>query len=366
MDVRPATWDDVAAITDLLVLDNRAALGGAATGPEPVAAAWRQPGFVVGRDNLVAEASGRLVGYAAVTDRRTLELGSTDPAAADALLAAARSRGRELGLSELFLDVRSEVDPRLGLVRRHPFRLESETLAMARRLDDEPAPPTWPPGIEVRTYELDDAAEVHDLLDEAYGGWDERYVAIPYREWVDWMTGDSEFDATVWWLAERDGSLVGCALYWSSGWLKDLAVRAGAGAGTRRRARPAGPRRVQTARSGSRRAQGRRPQSDRRGGALLAARVHDRTSGGGLDAGAVSRAAKVSLLRWLRRQLRQPEPLRERLEAAIEHDDPGEARRIVARYQFSEAQRRHVGRLLDEWERDLGVPAHDLETPGAP
>jgi len=63
--------------------------------------------------------------------------------------------------------------------------------------------------------------------------------------------------------------------------------------------------------------------------------------------------ARVSLLRWLRRQLRQPEPLRERLEAAIEHDDPAEARRIVARYSFSDVQRRHVERLLDEWERDL-------------
>ncbi len=39
------------------------------------------------------------------------------------------------------------------------------------------------------------------------------------------MTGDPEFDPDVWWLAERDGTLVGCALHWSSGWLKDLAVR---------------------------------------------------------------------------------------------------------------------------------------------
>jgi ribosomal protein S18 acetylase RimI-like enzyme len=39
------------------------------------------------------------------------------------------------------------------------------------------------------------------------------------------MTEDEEFDASVWWLAERDGALAGCALHWSSGWLKDLAVR---------------------------------------------------------------------------------------------------------------------------------------------
>ena len=80
----------------------------------------------------------------------------------------------------------------------------------------------------------------------------------------------------------------------------------------------------------------------------------------------VSRAAQVSLLRWLRRQLRQQEPLREHLEAAIRNDDPAEARRIVDRYEFSASQRRHVGRLLDEWESDLGLPAHNLNPPGAP
>ena len=64
-----------------------------------------------------------------------------------------------------------------------------------------------------------------------------------------------------------------------------------------------------------------------------------------------SSAATVSLRRWLRRQLREPTPERERLEAAIENDDPAEARTIVARMSFTEAQRRHVERLLDEWER---------------
>jgi hypothetical protein len=64
----------------------------------------------------------------------------------------------------------------------------------------------------------------------------------------------------------------------------------------------------------------------------------------------VNSAARVSLLRWLRRQLRQPEPLREHLEAAIENDDPAEVRRIVASFAFSETQRRHVERLISAWE----------------
>jgi hypothetical protein len=65
----------------------------------------------------------------------------------------------------------------------------------------------------------------------------------------------------------------------------------------------------------------------------------------------VTTATTVSLLRWLRRQLRQPTPDRERLEAAIANDDPAEARRIVARMPFTDAQRHHVERLLEEWER---------------
>jgi hypothetical protein len=60
----------------------------------------------------------------------------------------------------------------------------------------------------------------------------------------------------------------------------------------------------------------------------------------------------VSLLRWLRRQLREPTPQRERLEAAIANDDPAEARRVVAAMEFGDAQRRHVERLLDEWARE--------------
>jgi hypothetical protein len=62
--------------------------------------------------------------------------------------------------------------------------------------------------------------------------------------------------------------------------------------------------------------------------------------------------AAVSLRRWLRRQLREPIPLREHLEAAVANDDPAEARRLLASMQFSDAQRRHVEGLIDRWEAD--------------
>ena len=61
----------------------------------------------------------------------------------------------------------------------------------------------------------------------------------------------------------------------------------------------------------------------------------------------------MSLRRWLRRQLAQPIPGREHLEAAVEHDDPAEARRLLLEVPFSADQRRHVDGLLDAWEREL-------------
>jgi hypothetical protein len=64
--------------------------------------------------------------------------------------------------------------------------------------------------------------------------------------------------------------------------------------------------------------------------------------------------ARVSLLRWLRRQLRQPLPGREHLEAAVANDDPVEARRILANAPFSSAQRQYVDELLDAWDREAG------------
>ncbi len=66
----------------------------------------------------------------------------------------------------------------------------------------------------------------------------------------------------------------------------------------------------------------------------------------------MTRAAQVSLRRWLRRQLAQPLPAREHLEAAVERDDPAEVRRLLAEVPFTPEQRRHVDGLLDAWEEE--------------
>ena len=66
--------------------------------------------------------------------------------------------------------------------------------------------------------------------------------------------------------------------------------------------------------------------------------------------------ARVSLLRWLRRQLAEPAAIREHLEAAVANDDPAEARRVLGGVPFTDAQRRYLDDVLDAWDRQKREP----------
>jgi hypothetical protein len=68
------------------------------------------------------------------------------------------------------------------------------------------------------------------------------------------------------------------------------------------------------------------------------------------DSAPVATTAPGALRRWLTRQLRQPTPEREHLEAAVAADDPDEVRRLLARVDFSPAQKRYAEDLLQRWE----------------
>lgn len=218
---RAATWDDFGRVAELLAQQSRSATG-VAVREEFVRADWELPSFEVGRDNWVTSA-----GYAAILPSGALTLAAAGDAEADALLARAVARGRERGLAKLELRRLPGDDAHARLLARHDFALRVDVLAMWRRLDAAEPEPEWPDGVTVRTFEQADGAAVHALLDEAYGGWDAGYVPLAHEEWLRAMTGDAEYDPTVWWLAERAGGLAGCALWWSSGWLKDVVVREG-------------------------------------------------------------------------------------------------------------------------------------------
>jgi ribosomal protein S18 acetylase RimI-like enzyme len=227
MVIRGACWDDLDRVAELLGEQIRSPSSTPSVRIEHLRCDWEQPGFTVGLDNVVAADDGEVpYGYAAMTIERELVLAAEDDAVADALLGHVSERARSLGADALTVTLHSPGGPLSSLIARHPFSLVTETLTMRRPLTDPIAVPPIPDGIALRTFEPKDAKRVHGLLDEAYLGWDRRYVPMAHDSWVRWMTGDSEFDASVWWLAERDTALLGCALFWNTGWLKDIAVAA--------------------------------------------------------------------------------------------------------------------------------------------
>jgi predicted N-acetyltransferase YhbS len=223
--LRPAEWGDLEAAAELLGAQNRAAVGVAGVRAEVLRSEWAAGGFALGEDNIVAEMEGRVVGYAALSTRSALALAAPDDAMADELLGRIAERARARGDGAITVTVLSPDSPLARLAQRHPFELEHEMLLMWRPLGLPVAEHPAPHGVAVRTFRPEDAEAVHGLLDEAYGAWDPLYVPVKHADWVAWMTSDAEFDPDVWWLAERDGALVGCALHWTSGWLKDVAVR---------------------------------------------------------------------------------------------------------------------------------------------
>ena len=219
MEIRGARLDDAKQVVELIGTQSDAAI-------EHLLAEWERPDFELGQDNLVAEAEGgQLVGYASVSPAGELVLRAPNDGLADDLYGLISDRARRRGDKTLAVTVVSPEGALASLVRRHPFTLDHDTLTMSRPLDEPVADPATPAGIALRTFEPADAHAVHALLDDAYLAWDSAYVPVSHEGWETAMTGDAEFDPAVWFLAERDGALVGCALHWNSGWLKDVAVR---------------------------------------------------------------------------------------------------------------------------------------------
>jgi ribosomal protein S18 acetylase RimI-like enzyme len=218
--IRPATWDDLDAVFDLLAARNRAQYGISDLHVNHLRIDWELPSFVVGSDNWVADDGGRLAGYAALGSGHTLVYGALDGAVGAELIARIADRARDLGLEALrfIAPPDDELPPSKG------FELATEIVRMWKTLRGDDPAPIWPTGVSVRTYEPRDAKTVHALLDEAYSAWDARYVRLAHDDWVAWMTEDAEFDATAWFLVESEGELIGCALHWNTGWLKDIAV----------------------------------------------------------------------------------------------------------------------------------------------
>jgi ribosomal protein S18 acetylase RimI-like enzyme len=224
-EIRDATEDDFESVFDLLTARSRAAFGISSEQP----AFLRQRWDASLTDNWVAIESASVVGYASLDETQEFVQAAKDPDVGDALVAHVEHHARGRGFPYLAVVAAAEDAPLYSAVQRNGFALDREILRMWKRLDGPLSETAWPEGVTVRSYTAGDAELVHALLDEQYADWDPRYVARGHAGWLTFMTEHEDFDPALWFLAERDGELVACALYWKEsqrrGWVKDLVVR---------------------------------------------------------------------------------------------------------------------------------------------
>jgi mycothiol synthase len=225
-DIRDTTWDDLDRVVELLAARSRKAFGVSEIQREHIRQRWELPGYDRG---WVATEDDAIVGHTALDGTQEVVHAAVDAAVGKGLLERVEARARERGFDHVAVTVVPEDEPLYALVRQNGFALDREILRMWRRLSEPFAEAEWPSDVHVRTYSDADGEHVHALLDAEYSGWDPHHVARTHESWLAFMTGHDEFDPALFFLVERDGELVACALHWKEsnrrGWVKDIVVR---------------------------------------------------------------------------------------------------------------------------------------------
>lgn len=223
-EIRDATWDDFAAVFDLLDARSRVAFGSSQQDRKYLRQRWN----LLGGGRWVAVDKGTIVGYAVLDESQEIGHAAVDPDVGDALFTHVEQQARLRGFDHVDVTAVPEDEPLYAAVQRNGYTLDREILRMWRTLDGDLPAPRWPEGVTMRTYGDADSERVHALLDNIYSGWDRDYVARSHEGWLSFMTDHDEFDPALWFLVERDGELVACALHWKEkqrrGWVKDLVV----------------------------------------------------------------------------------------------------------------------------------------------
>lgn len=239
--LRAPIQDEVGAVADVLIADQRA------DGIEPVLDAffirqvWSRPGLDLATDAwVVTDRGGTIVAYGQARLEEPDTVGSWG-------VVHPEHRGRGIG-SALFDRIEARAAVLLTGVPEPRFchsinGTDDVAAAMARDRGLRPIRHYWhmqidlagpiepgsaPPGIEIGRIEPpDDLRAVHLVIDEAFAG-DPGDHPEPFDRWVEEHTGTPGYDPTLWLLAREDGAPVG-ALTASAGddggWVDWLAVR---------------------------------------------------------------------------------------------------------------------------------------------
>ena len=165
---------------------------------------------------LLAEANGRLVGYAdrwreAERDRAWLDVRAPEGEVDTGALLLRESERRaepDVDPGALAMTYVAGVDETMrGVVEAAGYTSIRSAYRMSIALEAPPAP-EWPDGIEVATYTPADEAAVHEAHQESFRDhWEHKDETI--EEWRKWMIAGPLFDPSLWFVAHDGDEVAG-------------------------------------------------------------------------------------------------------------------------------------------------------------
>jgi mycothiol synthase len=241
-EIRPPTFDDVEAVTEMLVATEIADTGVSESDADLIRDQWSSPGFEPSEDAwVVTDPNGTVVAYANVSPDGEAKVKSwgvvhnhhrergLGAALLERMEARAAQRLRGIPAAVLHTAINDEEAAAATLVRSRGFEHVRTFRHLQIDLDGSPRDPREPPaGIEIRGIEPErDLRRVHAIFVEAFSGeWG--YRPIPFEEWIGMEVETPSYDPSLWLLATDGDEAVGAqsGVVWGDrGWVGELGVR---------------------------------------------------------------------------------------------------------------------------------------------
>jgi mycothiol synthase len=215
--LRPPREDDFDAILELMNASQLAAFGEEDVTADDLRTWLTTPYVVVERDIRLLEAGGRLVGYADVdyaeaTGRWWCDVKVAPDVEIDATLPPLVDWVEERVEGGIIRVWTSAADPRtVDAFARLGFEESRHSYRMEIALDGEPREPSWPEGLDLRTYRDEDERLVFDTVVEVWLDASDP-IEDTFDDWRHWTTRRETFDPSLWFLVFDGDELAGFSL----------------------------------------------------------------------------------------------------------------------------------------------------------
>lgn len=229
---RPATMDDVEAVTAVIAASERHHTGTANVDTDDVRADYSRSSVDLARDTILVFEDGRLVAEGLVFNGRYANCSVLPDlegrGLGTALLRWTQQTARAQGGSIVGGTVPDENAPARVLFLANGYEPAWDSWILEIAHEDEPPAPELPPGFSIRPFDQGEAEAVHRVIEDAFSEWESR-PASPYEDWRSWALERRGFEPWTMPLVVRDDEIVGAAylIHYPDdiGWVQQIAVR---------------------------------------------------------------------------------------------------------------------------------------------